>query len=93
MDDKSISAVSNPSAMDNDLISFSRFQRISNAILKESFKEEPYAQLVSIPAIYKKSTQQLSNNFDPTMNDQDVEKLLKLFIITELKNQIHIYKI
>lgn len=27
------------------------------------------------------------------MNDQDIEKLLKLFIITELKNQIHIYKI
>ena len=57
-----------------------------DAILKEKFKGEPYAQLVSIPSIYKKISQQLLNNFDPTMNDQDIEKLLKLFIITELKN-------
>lgn len=27
------------------------------------------------------------------MSDQDAEKLLKLFIITELKNQIHLYKL
>lgn len=57
MDDKSISAKSNPSALDGEIITFSRFQRICNAILKESFKDEPYSQLVSIPAIYKKSSQ------------------------------------
>lgn len=57
MDDKSISAVSNPSAIDGELITFSRFQRMCNSILKEQFKDEPYAQLVSVPAIYKKSSQ------------------------------------
>ena len=57
----------------SNVITFKEFTRASNTIQKKYFMKEQYAQLVSIPSLYKKMCQQLLSGIQDDIEKEELD--------------------
>lgn len=81
------------SEVDSQTVTFKKFTVAANHILQTTFKKEEYAQLVSIPSMYKKICSMLLSDMSPAVSQEELEAKMKEFIMMEYAKQIQTYKI
>ena len=67
-------------------ITFKKFTMAANLILKQKYKKEEYAQLVSVPSMYKKACNILLSDLNPQLSEEDQDEKMKEIINNEFKN-------
>jgi len=67
-------------------ITFKKFTITANLILKQNYKKEEYAQLVSVPSMYKKACNILLSDLNPQLSEEEQDEKMKELINNEFKS-------